>query len=79
MSESILIKTKEGADEYMPENDLSSFDEWMKRCDKVLMRTRGMSIHDLPDCTYRDWYDERLKPVFAVNRALSEFTGYDIY
>ena len=79
MSKDIFIKIKPGAIEIMKDEDHSTFDEWMKRCDMILMRTRGMSVHDLPDCTYRDWYDDRVKPIFAVNKALSEATGYDCF
>jgi len=47
-----------------------TFEEWMAALDRILWKYRGLSIYDLPDCQYRNWFDSRLKPAFAINRAL---------
>ena len=49
---------------------MPSFEDWMKRVDTILERYRGISVHDLPDCRFRDWYDRRVYPIRAANRVL---------
>ena len=66
----ILLKVKKGTPRTMDETDNRSFEAWMKAIDSILTRYRGLSAYDLPDCCYRDWYDDRLRPVHAANRAL---------
>jgi hypothetical protein len=66
-----LLKVKKGVPMTMDPDRIYPFDEWMDRIDSLLFSTRGVSVHDLPDCPYRDWYDnERLRPIRAANRAL---------
>ena len=67
---SILLKVKKGVPQKMDKDDSRSFDQWMSTVDRILVRYRGLSAYDLPDCTYRDWYDARVRPVRAANRAL---------
>jgi len=64
------IKVKAGVPMKMDADQNPSFEEWLDRCDKLAFVARGLSIHDLPDVCWRDWYEERLRPVRAVNRAL---------
>jgi hypothetical protein len=64
------IKVKKGVPLTMDADQNPSFGEWLDRCDRLARVTRGISIHDLPDVCWRDWYDERLRPIRAVNRAL---------
>ena len=35
-----------------------AFDEWMHRVDAEIGRRTGLSSADLPDCNYRDWFDD---------------------
>lgn len=35
-----------------------SFDQWMAEIDQYVTRRVGCSVYDLPDCCYRDWYDD---------------------
>lgn len=72
------IKVKPGTPMLMNEDDHSTFDEWMKRVDIILYRTRGVSVYDLPDCTFRDWYDARVRPIRAANKALRNAVGCDL-
>lgn len=47
-----------------------SFEEWMRWVDRYCTSTYGLSIHDLPDCCFRDWYDEGTTYVNAAKRAI---------
>ena len=49
-----------------------AFQEWMARVDAVLAEQAGLLSEDLPDCCYRDWYDDGLKPWEAAEKALDE-------
>ena len=64
------LKIKKGVSRRMAASANPPFDEWMAALDRRLWKYRGLSIYDLPDCQYRNWYDARLKPAFAINRAL---------
>jgi len=64
------LRIKEGVPHELDPGDNPTFDEWMDRVDSVVWRAAGCSVHDLPDCNYRDWYDERLRPVRAAARAV---------
>ena len=46
-----------------------SFDEWMQETDGVCGKLYGVSIEDLPDCCYRDWYDDGKTPGQAARKA----------
>ena len=67
------LSIKQGTPYEMDRGDNPTFDEWMRRVDAVMWRAVGVSIHDLPDCDFRTWYDERLRPVRAANRTLAAF------
>lgn len=47
-----------------------SFDEWMRDVDAAVARKCGMSHHDLPDCPYRDWYDDGVSAKSAAAKAV---------
>lgn len=47
-----------------------TFQEWLKAVDAVLASRIGMSHDDLPDCCYRDWYDDGISPGRAAGRAM---------
>ena len=64
------IKVKPGVPRLMDAADHSTFGEWMLRIDEILLRWRWVSVYDLPDCPYRDWYDHRVRPIRAANKAL---------
>lgn len=70
MGTTIRIQIKAGVPEEMAEDDRPSFEEWMSRIDRMLIRYRGISLYDLEDCPYRDWYEERIRPIYAANKAL---------
>jgi len=49
-----------------------SFEAWMQKTDAALVRRCGMSSMDLPDCCYRDWYDDGVTPSEAAREAIRE-------
>lgn len=53
----------------------ASFDEWMAKVDAVCQRKVGLSIHDLADLPFRDYYDDGMTPSAVVSQALRE-EGY---
>ena len=71
------ISVKAGVPAKMDAGDERSFEAWFTSCDALLTRCRGISINDLPDCRFRDWYDDRLRPIHAVNRALELAGAFD--
>ena len=46
------------------------FDRWMERVDAYLESKLGLNSADLPDCCYRDWFDDGIGPVLAARRAI---------
>ena len=71
-----MIKIKAGVPQKMDDNDHRTFGEWMEAVDGLLVHCAGISAYDLPDCTYHDWYDDRIRPIRAANRAL-KWAGAD--
>lgn len=47
-----------------------SFDEWMDAVDLAVEALCGLSTLDLPDQTYRDWYDSGVDPDDAADMVL---------
>lgn len=66
----LQIKVKKGAPQKMPTDQNPTFEEWMGRVDSLLSRAVGLSSADLADQKWREWYDARLLPIRAANRAL---------
>jgi hypothetical protein len=46
------------------------FPAWMRAVDAQVEALAGCNIYDLPDCRYRDWYDDGLTPYQAARRAI---------
>lgn len=47
-----------------------SFSEWMVLVDRAVWSRAGVSVHDLPDAPFRDWYDDRVAPSVAARRVI---------
>lgn len=47
-----------------------TFAQWMVEVDKACYKRAFLSVHDLPDCCYRDWYDDGVSPGCAARKAL---------
>lgn len=48
-----------------------TFDEWMKDVNFWTLHIAGLDVNDLPDCCFRDWYDDGVKPQTAARRAIN--------
>ena len=57
-----------------------SFDEWLRATDLCAETKYGLSLADLPDCCYRDWYDAGYTPSWAARAAVrfARSDGYDL-
>ncbi len=64
------MKIKPGTPRRLDDQDNPSFDEWMSRINRLIEHFHGLSVYDLPDCNYKDWYVSRLRPVWAAQRAI---------
>lgn len=51
-------------------NPGASFEDWMSQVDRIVWQKAGVSVHDLPDVPYRDWYDDGVSPKGAASRAI---------
>ena len=52
-----------------------SFDTWYKECDGIVSRRLGLGIDDLPDATWRDYYDDGMSPRDAIECAKEDAWG----
>lgn len=43
-----------------------TFSNWFAQVDNAAEQTFGLSVHDLPDGTWRDYFDDGLSPQEAV-------------
>ena len=75
---SLLLKIKPGVPMKMDANDNPTFDQWMDRIDRVISKYRGISVYDLEDCPFTEWYDNRIRPIKAANKALKR-AGADFF
>lgn len=50
------------------------FENWMKLVDNYIVQVIGLTSADLPDCCYRDWYDDGVSPKSAAKRAMRSAT-----
>jgi hypothetical protein len=49
--------------------------EWKQEADNLCNKNFGLSLDDLPDCCYMDWYEEGITPARAVLRAMKNAQG----
>lgn len=54
-----------------------TFEAWMEAVDEQVEALAGCSVHDLPDCPFRDWYDAGLSPRDAALRAIRNANDED--
>ena len=64
------LKIKPGVPYELDADDNPTFEKWMDRVDACVWEGVGVSVHDLPDCDFRIWYEERLRPIRAADRAI---------
>ena len=49
-----------------------TFTAWMAKVDAEVSRQIGLSVHDLPDQPFRDWFDCEMTPAEAAGEVLAE-------
>ena len=49
-----------------------TFAQWMKQVNAECINLTGCSIYDLPDFTFRDYYDAGASPIEAATDAIDE-------
>jgi hypothetical protein len=47
-----------------------TFAQWLACVDHWLLARTGMVSADLPDCCYRDWFEDGVTPRQAASRAI---------
>ena len=53
------------------------FDSWLVAVDDAVQAYCGLGRDDLPDCCYRDWYDDGYSPQRAAKAAIRRAKGSD--
>ena len=48
----------------------AGFDAWKAKVNHFCVRKCGMTTDDLPDCCYRDWYEDGVTASSAAARAV---------
>ena len=43
---------------------------WMREVDREVSDLMGLGVDDLPDCLYRDWFNDGVSPHTAARRAV---------
>jgi hypothetical protein len=66
----MTLKVKAGTPRKLDDGDNPSYERWLERVDSLVSRACGLTTGDLPDCCYRDWYEDRVRPIWAAKRAL---------
>ena len=61
--------TDEAARRFQSNND---FQAWMAEVDRMVIVLSDVSAHDLPDCAFRDWFDDGMPPKEAAEMALED-------
>lgn len=54
---------------------MNSFKDWLAEVDRAVNIILGVGINDLPDCPFRDWYDDGLTTLRAARRVVREARG----
>lgn len=52
------------------------YSRWMHAVDTVVESKTGLSVHDLPDMAYRDWYEDGVTVSAAAKRAVREAASW---
>ena len=53
--------------------DKTLFGIWLSKCDTVVESTLGLSLHDMPDACWFDYFDDGLHPEEAVDCAKCDY------
>lgn len=50
-------------------------EDWMKAVDSWAQAISGLSIYDLPDCCFADWYEDGMRAQTAARKAIRMANG----
>lgn len=53
----------------------TKFESWMKEVNAYVQARIGLTADDLPDCCYRDWFDDGVEPKEAARNAIKAAKG----
>ena len=48
------------------------FETWMQQVDELVQRAVGLSVHDLADAPWRDYFESELTPSQALEVAIAD-------
>jgi hypothetical protein len=51
------------------QGDDAAFKVWMGKVNAKVGQKYGLSVDDLPDCPFMDWFDDGMSPAAAANKA----------
>lgn len=54
---------------------MDTFELWMDEIDGIMQGMVGCSVYDLPDCLYRDWFEDGVPPPEAATRVIKKAMG----
>lgn len=57
--------------------DNLDFDSWMQIVDREVEAKIGLSVHDLEDCPFRDWFDDGTSAESAAQMAINNSDNGD--
>lgn len=49
-----------------------TFEQWKSGCNIIVIDKIGLSLNDMPDALWRDYYDDGLTPQQAVDSAVED-------
>ena len=55
-----------------------TFDKFFEECDKAFVRLVGLSIKDMPDASWYEYYELDYKPIEALYDALEDHWAMDM-
>jgi len=61
-----------------PQDGSPSYDEWMKAVDREVLAVTGLSVHDLEDQPFADWYHDEISAEEAAHMAIEYAGGGDL-
>lgn len=47
-----------------------NFEQWLKDVNESVRKRTGLDLFDLPDCPYRDWFEDGMRPASAAAKAI---------
>jgi len=51
------------------------FQQWMQQVDQAVQGKVGLSVYDLEDCAFMDWFKDGVKATSAATRAIRNAGG----